>query len=389
VDHNVTRPGLLPEWLVDAWLGMALCGVAAGRLLTGHAWDLSWHVVVVIGAAAVSLLSRRWRPRMSLAIATAAAVLAMPIQLDESGADVVLGGVLLVVTGARWSRLGRAARFGAAVWRLWRIALPVAAVAVVLVVAVPADLKEPVGVALLLAGHAMAVRFERVVGLALGAAAAATVAVGSTLPAPGAWTGPDTPVPLIAATAVRVAAGDAARSRKQLILAWKERTRRAEQSMREESRHRVVEERLRIAREVHDLVAHHIAVISMQAGVAGHALPDRLDAAMQSIGHVKASSRTVLEQLGTLLSVLRASEPAPLDPLPGMADLPELLASFEAVGLRVELDWQGSLPSLPPSVDLAAYRVVQEALTNAHKHGNGRAWLRLSRPPGGLSIEVP
>lgn len=395
----MTRSWPPAEWLVDAWLGIALCGVAAGRLLTGHAgqlswpmsWPISWPVAVVIGAVAVSLLSRRWWPRMSLAVATAAGVLAMPIGLDESGADVVLGGILLGVTAVRWSRMGRAARLGAAVWRVWRVwrvALPVAAVAVALVVAVPADLKEPAGVAVLLAGHAVAVRFERVVGLALGAAAAVFAAVGSTLLAPGVWTGPDTPVPLIAATAVGVAAGDAARSRRQLILAWRERTRQAEQSLREESRHRVVQERLRIAREVHDLVAHHIAVISMQAGVAGHVLRDRPEAAIASIGHVKASSRTALEQLGTLLSVLRADEPAPVDPVPGMADLPQLLASFEAVGLRVELERQGCPLGLPLSVDLAAYRVVQEALTNAHKHGSGRAWLRLSHSPGGLSIEV-
>ncbi|RKE10522.1 hypothetical protein [Catellatospora citrea] len=209
-------------------------------------------MAVVTGAAAASLLSRQSQPRLSLAIATAAAVLAMTVQLDGTGADAMLGGVLLVVTGARWLRLGRTARFGAAVWGVWRFALPVAAIAMILVVAVQVDLKEPVGVALLLAVYAVAIRFDRVAGLALGGAAAAAVAVGSTLLAAGAWTGPDTPVPLIAATAVGVAAGDAARSRRQLIQVWEERTRQAEQSLREESRHRVVEERLRIAREVRD-----------------------------------------------------------------------------------------------------------------------------------------
>jgi signal transduction histidine kinase len=208
-----------------------------------------------------------------------------------------------------------------------------------------------------------------------GIGAAVVIAGGSVIVAPAAWTGLDTPVPLIAAVLVGAAAGDAARSRRQLLEAWQDR-----------ARHDVVQERLRIAREVHDLVAHHIAVISMQAGVAGHSLHREPAAAAAAIGHVQAASRTALDQLGTLLGVLRDGEPPPVAPVAGLADLPRLLERFAAVGLRVHC--ADLPPDVPATVDLSAFQVIQEALTNAHKHGDGHADLRVWRARGNLTIEV-
>ncbi|WP_170223533.1 sensor histidine kinase [Nonomuraea turkmeniaca] len=358
------------EWATDVWLGLALCAMAAGGLVSGHAWHVTWPLLVVVLLAAVALLARSTSPRVSLALATVGAVVAMRVDLDTSAADALLGAALLVIGEVRRRRMPHGVAFLA-----WRRALAATLPVVVVVVAVPVDLKESVGTAIALAGYAVAVSSNRVATLVWGVGAAVVIAGVSLIVVPTAWTGLDTPVPLIAAVLVGAAAGDAARSRRQLLAAWEDR-----------ARHGVVQERLRIAREVHDLVAHHIAVISMQAGVAGHSLHREPEAAAKAIGHVQAASRTALDQLGTLLSVLRDGEPPPMEPPAGLTDLPRLLDRFAAVGLRVDC---ADLPlDLPTAVDLSAYWVIQEALTNAHKHGDGHAGLRVWAEGGTLDIEV-
>ncbi|WP_188188696.1 sensor histidine kinase [Nonomuraea sp. SYSU D8015] len=361
-----------PEWVTDVWLGLMLCAMAAGGLVTGHAWRVTWPLLGAVLLSAVALVARAVWPRASLAVATVGALMAMPADLDTSAADALLGAALLIAGGLRWrhARPGRAFLTGS-----WRRALAAILPMTVVVVAVPADLKESAGAAMALAGYAAAGSSSRLVALVSGVGAAAAIAGGSMIVAPEAWTGQDTPVPLIAAVLVGAAAGDAARSRRQLLAAWQDR-----------ARHGAVQERLRIAREVHDLVAHHIAVISMQAGVAGHSLHREPEAAAKAIGHVQAASRTALDQLGTLLSVLRDGEPPPVEPVAGLADLPRMLDRFAAVGLRVD---HTDMPhDLPTTVDLSAYWVIHEALTNAHKHGDGHACLRVWTEGGTLGIEV-
>ncbi|WP_051744348.1 sensor histidine kinase [Streptomyces yerevanensis] len=173
------------------------------------------------------------------------------------------------------------------------------------------------------------------------------------------------------------AVGGTVRTWRDYTAAMEERAQRAEASKEVEARRRVAEERLRIARELHDVVAHHIALITIQAGVAGHFLRDRPDRAEVALGHIREGGRTVLDELGSLLHVLRQSgddtdetdEAQPTEPVPGLSRLGRLIESLTAAGLSVRHRQAGRPRPLPTAVDLAAYRVIQEALTNAHKHG--------------------
>jgi signal transduction histidine kinase len=147
----------------------------------------------------------------------------------------------------------------------------------------------------------------------------------------------------------------------------------AEQELRTE---RAIEaERARIARELHDVVAHGLSVIVVQAGAERRALgaavdPASVDAALNAI---EKAGRDALVDLRRLLGLLRRSEePLALSPQPGLAQLDELLETVRVAGLDVEVDLTGEQPPLPPSLDLTAYRIVQEALTNVLKHANAR-----------------
>ena len=196
---------------------------------------------------------------------------------------------------------------------------------------------------------------------------------------------------LIALGGLAVAAGDAARSRRAYVAQIEERARRAEQDREQEARRRVIEERLRIARDLHDVVGHHLALINVQAGVAAHVLPDRPDQAVQALTHIRQASRAGLDELRDTIGLLREpGEPAaPIEPTVGLAGLDELVASFARSGLRVDRDVEGAVRTLPPIADLTAYRVVQESLTNVRKHADGAAArLRLSYDPARLRILV-
>ncbi|MEU6073794.1 histidine kinase [Micromonospora sp. NPDC047074] len=198
-------------------------------------------------------------------------------------------------------------------------------------------------------------------------------------------------VGVVAWIGMAAAVGDATRSRRAYIAAVEERARRAEQTREDEARRRVVEERIRIARDLHDVVAHHIAVINVHAGLAGHTIRTRPDQAETSVRHVRQAAQTVLDELAMILSMLRQSgeTDAPTDPVPGLARLGELLDSLAAAGLRVDLHQLGSARPLPEAVDQAAYRIVQEALTNAHKHGTGgTAELRIDYRPDTIVLDL-
>ncbi|WP_146174677.1 sensor histidine kinase [Umezawaea tangerina] len=186
------------------------------------------------------------------------------------------------------------------------------------------------------------------------------------------------------------AVGEAIRSRRAFIAAIEERAVRAERSREEEARRQVVEERLHIARELHDVVAHHISVINVQAGVAEHLIGSRPTEAADALAHVRRSSRAVLDELRGLLGVLRRPEESdtPTEPVPGLARLGSLVETFRASGLRLRWTSSGEVRELPATVDLVAYRVVQEALTNAHRYGTDVAHLSVAYTPTDLSLEV-
>lgn len=137
----------------------------------------------------------------------------------------------------------------------------------------------------------------------------------------------------------------------------------------EQRRRRVGDERLRMAREVHDVVAHHISLINVQAGVALHLLDDDPEQARTALAAIKTASRDTLRELRQTLGVLRGvDEQAPRSPAPSIDRLDELVERFAAAGLRVDLRVTGQPRPLPTAVDLAAYRIVQESLTNVHRH---------------------
>ncbi|MFC8903066.1 sensor histidine kinase [Micromonospora sp. NPDC057140] len=173
--------------------------------------------------------------------------------------------------------------------------------------------------------------------------------------------------------AFAAAAGDATRSRREYVAAVIERAERAEQTRESEARRRVTEERLRIARDLHDVVAHQISVISLNAGVASSALRSRPERAQESLGVIRSAARTVLTEIGDLLRLLRAEDDDATNgtavPQPGLDQLDRLVRGFVEAGLGVSVRTEGDISTVTSAVDVVAYRVVQEGLTNAHKHG--------------------
>lgn len=172
--------------------------------------------------------------------------------------------------------------------------------------------------------------------------------------------------------AFATAAGDGARTQRAYIAAVTERAERAVRTRDAEARRRVTEERLRIARDLHDAVAHQIAVISLNAGAASTAIEARPETAKVALAAIRSAARTVLAEIGDLMAMLRSEDagdsPSPA-PQIGVERLDELVASFRATGLEVNTRIEGELGRVTGMAGVVAYRVVQEGLTNAHKHG--------------------
>src|SRR5215207_487830 len=172
------------------------------------------------------------------------------------------------------------------------------------------------------------------------------------------------------------------------------RRERADELLREqaaEARRIVVEERTRIARELHDVVAHRVSLMTVQAGAAKAVAAEDPEGALRAMGAVEEAGRQALDELRHLLGVLRPeADHDGLGPQPGLADLPRLVEQTRGAGLDVSLATDGVPARLPARVDLFAYRIVQEALTNVLKHAGpgARTEVRLGTEPGGIVIEV-
>ncbi|GAB7035792.1 sensor histidine kinase [Streptomyces sp. NPDC021749] len=240
--------------------------------------------------------------------------------------------------------------------------------------------------------QAVAVRSDRRFARRVAAWVAAVIVAASLLREPGLenlWQH----LAVIAGMCLAVASGDAARSRRQLLAGALERAERAEHTREEEARRRVTEERLRIARELHDVVAHHITLVNAQAGVAHHLMRTDPDHAYQALERIRDTSRTALDELRDTVGVLRHGDDqtAPREPAPGLDGLGNLLDSFRHSGLDLTLERTGRPPGapLPPITDLAAYRIIQEALTNTRKHaGPVPVRIHLDHRPDVLRITV-
>lgn len=147
------------------------------------------------------------------------------------------------------------------------------------------------------------------------------------------------------------------------------RQQRLIRSREEAARRRADEERLQIARELHDVLGHNISLISVQAGVALHLMDRQPEQARIALAVIRDASKEALRELRSVLDVLRqGNEAAPRAPSPGLASLNELVARAAEAGLQVQTEVAGDLGRLPASVDLAAFRIVQEALTNVMRH---------------------
>jgi signal transduction histidine kinase len=170
-----------------------------------------------------------------------------------------------------------------------------------------------------------------------------------------------------------------------------ERAALLEREQAAEARRAVAEERTRIARELHDVVAHRVSLMTVQAGAAKTIAADDPEGASQAMQAVEQAGRQALDELRHLLGVLRPeADGEALGPQPGLADLPRLVDQFRAAGLEVALTTDGARPDLPARVDVSAYRIVQEALTNALKHAGpgARTEVRLRTDGRGVDIEV-
>jgi signal transduction histidine kinase len=152
----------------------------------------------------------------------------------------------------------------------------------------------------------------------------------------------------------------------------------------------VEEERSRIARELHDVVAHHVSVMTVQAGAVRRLLRPEQEREREALVSVEETGRKALTEMRRLLGVLKEdAAPAPLAPQPGMATLDTLLDQVREAGLPVELTTEGDPVELAPGVDLSAYRIIQEALTNALKHaGPARAWVVVRYGEKNLELEI-
>jgi len=169
------------------------------------------------------------------------------------------------------------------------------------------------------------------------------------------------------------------------------RTERAERDREEEARRAVTEERLRIARELHDVIAHSMSVIAVQSAVGNHVIDTQPAEARQALAAIEATSRSALTEMRRLLGVLRQEgEPrGSLAPAPGLADLAMLAGQVQDAGLKVWINVAGQRGDVPPGIDLSAYRIIQEALTNVIKHGAGSAAeVTISYRPDSVTVEV-
>ncbi|MGZ8804073.1 MAG: sensor histidine kinase [Microbacterium sp.] len=326
----------LPAWVVDLLLGIP---VALGTLAPDPFSDVSagpatWAPLALGIAVAVSLPLARRHPRSMLAATTLVAALA-PL----------------------WSTATVGFVFAAAIC-IYRLAAVTADRRVVLFAFVASA-------TLLVAGVAIAGPVDRYLAWML------------------------QPVAFLAGAA---ALGEASRSRRAYIDAVTERAERAERTRELEAERRVTEERLRIARELHDAAGHQMAAINLNAGVAKNALPGDPDRAIEVLSGIQQSARAVLGEISALLQLLRGTpvdaDAGSLAPVATWANVPSVVESFRRTGLTVTGALPEAIDGLTGAVDVVAYRVVQEGLANAMKHGDGTATLSAEVVDGELHVRI-
>ena len=186
--------------------------------------------------------------------------------------------------------------------------------------------------------------------------------------------------------------GEVSRDRVVRAAANEQRARDAERHRREETLRRAGEERMRIAREVHDVLAHSISIINVQAGVAAHHFDTDPDKARAALDTVRNAGKDALRELRASLGVLRDSDAdseAPREPSPGIRDVDQLVAGIEETGLTVHLERVGNPETVPADVGLAVYRVIQESLTNVSRHARAsEVQVTIDRRPQEVLVRI-
>ncbi len=277
----------------------------------------------------------------------------------------------------------------AAVRRIWPIPVLAVVTGACCVLMAHGRVPNVVFVVLGMAVYTAAVRCRRkaavavlvVVELALGAAMLTAAA--------GARSQQDMARGLLVAAALWFV-GDSVRERRRYLAGLAEQAEQQQRAEAERSRQAVREERVRIARELHDVVAHSLSVVTVQAGVGRKIEAVRPGEALRALRAVEVTGRGALEELRRILGLLRDDEQPPsLAPVPGIEDLEELADSVRAAGIPVSLAVTGDAAEVPPAAALTAYRIVQEALTNVVKHARrAEAAVRVRAGPDGVRITV-
>lgn len=192
----------------------------------------------------------------------------------------------------------------------------------------------------------------------------------------------------IGASVMSAALGESVRTRRVIAADALERAELAERTRDEEARARVDEERLRIAREVHDTVAHAIAIINVQSGVTAHLLDKRPERTREALESIEQTSSQALHEMRSILGVLRDTNDGRV-PHPGLGQIDELIATSRYAGLDIKLESAPPTAALPSAVDSAAYRILQESLTNVIRHvGSTRVSVGLDYGVDSLEVRV-
>jgi signal transduction histidine kinase len=184
--------------------------------------------------------------------------------------------------------------------------------------------------------------------------------------------------------------GEVTRGRRAYVAEVQQRALAAERGREEEARRRAGEERIRIARELHDILGHRISLINVQASAAVHLLDHDPEQSRAALVAIKQASHEALGEVRATLGILRQiNEPEPVAPVPSLAELDAVIAETSAAGLDVRLEVRGQTRSLPAGVDLAAYRIIQESLTNVVRHARATsAQVSIAYSPADVEIEV-
>ncbi len=251
---------------------------------------------------------------------------------------------------------------------------------------------DPVGPALLVAVYSVGAHVERPRSLRHGLAAVAVIMSIGVI----GVIAPEEDLPWFAIPAFLVmygtawVVGDNFRTRRAYLGELEQTAAHAQAQQRAEAERAVAEERTRIARELHDVVAHSMSVMVVQAGAARRVLGTDPERASDALSAIEATGRQSLDEMRRILGVLRSDdEVAELTPAPTLNDFGRLIEQCESAGLPVDVSVEGHSVPLPASLEVSAYRVVQEGLTNALKHaGPARAEVRLVYAPNQLEIHV-